>query len=258
MIKTFGIICIPFICLATLLIIFTPLNYTIFTVLNQAFPSKTLWMTITNIGDGIFLGCILFIALRTHKQLLTKAIICAIFIHYTIKFTKSFFEILRPEHTTDIPSLITLGPALALNNYAMPSGHTASIFMAVLFIAVAYRLQSWKFWLLIACACLVGTSRIAIGAHWPADVCAGAVIGIFFGLLCANEKWNFRHATIEYLTLAFYLPFIYFAIRHIKDIHDTTSLINESPFILAGLISLVVWLLNVKSYFNIKTPVTEK
>ncbi|WP_189419741.1 phosphatase PAP2 family protein [Cellvibrio zantedeschiae] len=211
-------------------------------------------MTITNIGDATFLSCALLIALHNHKRLLTNAVICGVFIHYTIKFTKNIFAVLRPEHTLDLTNLITLGPALKLDNYAMPSGHTASAFMAVIFIASAYQLRSWKLWLLISYACLVGISRIAVGAHWPADVFAGAVIGIFFGLLCTHEKWNITHIAVQYLTLALYLPFIYIAIHRVKSIHDATSLINEGAMVLAGILGLAIWLLSVKSHFNKKTP----
>lgn len=254
MTKVFGLLCIPFLLLAILLSIFTPLNHAIFIAINQALPSSAFWMTITNIGDSTFLSCALFIALCNNKRLLTNLVICGIFIHYTIKLTKNLFAIARPEHTPDLINVITLGPALQLDNYAMPSGHTASAFMAAIFIAVAYQLHGWKLWLMIGYACLVGISRVAVGAHWPADVCAGAVIGIFFGLLCTNEKWNFTHIAVQYLTLALYLPFIYIAIHRVKNIQDTTSFINESVMVLAGVVGLAIWLLTLKSYFNKKAP----
>lgn len=253
MTKTFSLLCIPFLFLALLLSIFTPLNHATFSVINKAFPSSALWMTITNIGDATFLSCALFIALRNNKRLLINAIICGIFIHYAIKFTKNFFAILRPEHTENVVNAITLGPALNLNNYAMPSGHTASGFMAAIFITSAYQLRGWALWLIIGYAFLVGISRIAVGAHWPADVCAGAVIGIFFGLLCTYKKWDFTHTAVQYLTLALYLPFIYLAIHRVKNIHDATSFINESVMVLAGIAGLAMWLLTVKSYFNKKS-----
>lgn len=254
MTKIFSLLCIPFISLAILFSIFTPLNHATFTALNHVLPAKALWMTITNIGDATFLSCALFISLHNNKRLLSNAIICGIFIHYTIKFTKNFFGIVRPEHTPDLINLITLGPVLKLDNYAMPSGHTASAFMAAIFIASAIQLRGWKLWLMISYACLVGISRIAVGAHWPADVCAGAVIGIFFGLLCTHPKWNFTHIAVQYLTLALYLPFIGIAIHRVKSIHDTTTLINESVMVLAGVVGLAIWLRAVKSSLHKKSP----
>lgn len=254
MTKTFSFLCIPFISLAILFSLFTPLNHAAFIAINHALPAKALWMTITNIGDATFLSCALFIALYSNKRLLTNAVICGIFIHYTIKFTKNFFAIVRPEHTPDLINLITLGPALKLDNYAMPSGHTASAFMAAIFIASAFQLRGWKLWLIVGYACLVGISRIAVGAHWPADVCAGAVIGIFFGLVCTHQQWNFTHTAVQYLTLALYLPFICIAIHRVKTIHDTTSFINESVMVLAGILGLAIWLLAVKSSFHKKSP----
>lgn len=258
MAKTLGLLCIPLIILAILLSIFTPINHALFILLNQAFPSKILWMTVTNTGDAIFIGCLLFIVLHKNMRLLTNALLCGLLIHYTIKFCKSFFAVLRPENTADIAPVITLGPALDLQNFAMPSGHTASAFMAVIFIAHAYKFKNWKLWMLFTYAVLIGISRIAVGAHWPADLFAGAVIGILIGLLCTHERWNFKHIAVEQVTLALYLPFILLAVSRVKHVHDTTSLTNESPMILAGLIAFVVWVLSVHMYFNKKRAVIEQ
>ncbi len=58
---------------------------------------------------------------------------------------------------------------------SMPSGHTITAFAFV--VAIGYFLPRWRAPLLV-CALLIGVSRVAVGAHYPADVVAGACIGI--------------------------------------------------------------------------------
>jgi len=66
---------------------------------------------------------------------------------------------------------------------AMPSGHALTAFAAA--TAIYFSLvpeRRLKFLWLFALAFGVGLSRVAVGAHWPADVAVGAALGIFSGL----------------------------------------------------------------------------
>lgn len=76
---------------------------------------------------------------------------------------------------------------------AMPSGHTITAFAAA--TAIYFSLapdRRLRFLWLFALAVGVGLSRIAVGAHWPADVSVGAAVGLFSGLsgawLCSRIK----------------------------------------------------------------------
>ena len=65
-------------------------------------------------------------------------------------------------------------------HYAFPSGHTSRAFA---FAAVlGQQLPMWR-WPLLGAAALISFSRIYIGAHYPADVIAGAALGVFITLL---------------------------------------------------------------------------
>ena len=72
---------------------------------------------------------------------------------------------------------------------SMPSGHTMTIAIVFALICAccselslpARRLRFVLGFLVIA----VGLARMASGAHWPADVCVGAGVGMLVGLFCA-------------------------------------------------------------------------
>ncbi len=64
--------------------------------------------------------------------------------------------------------------------HSMPSGHavTAGAVVAILWIAGGrYWRRPWVFAGMVVLALSIGVSRIATGAHWPADVVAGAALG---------------------------------------------------------------------------------
>ncbi len=58
---------------------------------------------------------------------------------------------------------------------AFPSGHASFYFaLATALIILNYR---WKWWVL-AGVIIMGVARIFVGVHWPADILAGAIVGI--------------------------------------------------------------------------------
>ena len=59
--------------------------------------------------------------------------------------------------------------------HSMPSGHTTVTFAGLVMIgmlAPRFKPLTWTL------ACLVGFSRVCIGAHWPSDVILGAFVGM--------------------------------------------------------------------------------
>lgn len=104
--------------------------------------------------------------------------------------TKHLFARVRPEVLSD-----------PLTSYSMPSGHASGSFALFLTLAVlAGRGQPQRMrltWLLLGClpALTIALSRVYLGAHWPTDVLAGAMLA---ACVCAASLWlSQRQAPLE-------------------------------------------------------------
>jgi len=75
----------------------------------------------------------------------------------------SFFQYGRPE------------------NGSFPSGHAAGAFAVATVFAEQYRETRWVPWVAYGTATLIGTSRIALGRHFPSDVLVGGLLGNSIG-----------------------------------------------------------------------------
>jgi len=66
---------------------------------------------------------------------------------------------------------------------SFPSGHTSQIFFLATLMTQHFHPNWWIVLLLYAVASLVGITRMYVGAHYPRDVLAGAILGTAWGLL---------------------------------------------------------------------------
>ena len=66
---------------------------------------------------------------------------------------------------------------------SFPSGHTSQAFFMATLMAQHFHVSIWGVCLLYAIALLVGITRMYVGAHYPRDVLAGAILGTAWGLL---------------------------------------------------------------------------
>jgi membrane-associated phospholipid phosphatase len=87
----------------------------------------------------------------------------------------------RPAAVFDAAQITIIGAKLTAHSF--PSGHTVSAFS---FVVAWLALLGWRALPIVVIAALAGFSRIAVGAHWPVDVLAGAMIGLLgAGSACA-------------------------------------------------------------------------
>ena len=121
----------------------------------------------------------------------------------------------RPAAVVDNSQMHILGERLEL--VSMPSGHTLTAFAVASGIYFALPVaRRWRHSWLFVLAAAVGLSRVAVGAHWPGDVAAGASLGLLSGMLgnlllvrmapkhCQPTAWSLR--LVALLVLAAVYP----------------------------------------------------
>ncbi|MGF0241843.1 bifunctional DedA family/phosphatase PAP2 family protein [Rhodococcus sp. IEGM1300] len=178
-------------------------------------------VTFTLIGE--FRNMLMFSAVLTGLLLITRQWRQAVFTCSTLlctalanTVTKHFFARMRPEVLSD-----------PLVSYSMPSGHASGSFALFLTLAVlAGRGQPPRMrltWLLLGClpALAIAISRVYLGAHWPTDVLAGAMLA---ACVCAASLWLSQRQTplnamppkVWWLVLpALVAMFAFFLLRHL-------------------------------------------
>jgi membrane-associated phospholipid phosphatase len=66
---------------------------------------------------------------------------------------------------------------------SFPSGHTSQAFFMATLVSQHFHANAWVVFVLYALALTVGITRMYVGAHYPRDVIAGAILGSVWGFL---------------------------------------------------------------------------
>jgi membrane-associated phospholipid phosphatase len=160
----------------------------LFTAINlqaRALPDW-FWSMLTLFGDTAVLLVGLSPLLLWRRQALVAAIAAIPAGGLMSVSAKRLADAPRPAAVLDAAQFHLIGPTLNLHSF--PSGHTITAFAAasaVLAVILPGKKPIRMALLaaaIIALAAAVGLSRIAVGAHWPRDVLAGALFGWLAGL----------------------------------------------------------------------------
>jgi membrane-associated phospholipid phosphatase len=137
-------------------------------------------LAVTQIGNGVTPLVIAFIFYQSGDQRLAYILIlgtitlwlCVELVKAIIRRTRPFIRLAQ----TRVVGLRAFGRSF-------PSGHTSqSFFLAVLLIQ-HFHASFWLALALYAIALMVGVTRMYVGAHYPRDVLAGAILGSVWGYL---------------------------------------------------------------------------
>lgn len=136
---------------------------------------------ITALGDGGFVAiavCILFMFFKkTRKVGITAGlslVLEAIIVNLTIK---KLVARTRPFIVNEAINYITTRPS----DNSFPSGHTGSVFAVA---SVIFFMMPKKAGIpAMILASLIALSRLYVGVHYPTDIIAGFLVGMFTGFL---------------------------------------------------------------------------
>lgn len=165
-------------------------NRTLFVVLYHAVhvvPASMyafFWESATYAGDGLAAVVLATLFLRWRVDVALAAFVATIpvvgaFTHGI----RAFISVDRPPLVLSNLDLAVLGPVLQHGSF--PSGHSATGAALAGVAVLAIRSTGWRI-VFVMLACVIGLSRIAVGVHWPVDVC----VGFAGGWLSAWIAWQ--------------------------------------------------------------------
>ena len=138
----------------------------------------------TNLGDGFFTVAIILLLLITRRFFFAWQILTAFLISgLLVQILKNLIYSPRPKEFFKLKEHIYLIEGVThTGSSSFPSGHAASAFALATLLALFAKNKKIGCLYLLAAA-LVGYSRIYLSQHFPLDVMAGALIGVFVALL---------------------------------------------------------------------------
>lgn len=137
-------------------------------------------LAVTQFGNGVTPAIIAFIFYRSGDQRLAYILILGtITLWLCVELVKAIIRRSRP--------FIRLNQARVVGLRAVgrsfPSGHTSQSFFLASLLVQHFHAPFWLAMPLYAVAMVVGVTRMYVGAHYPRDVLAGAILGSVWGYL---------------------------------------------------------------------------
>jgi membrane-associated phospholipid phosphatase len=143
-------------------------------------------LAVTQIGNGITAlagGLVLYLA--GDRLVAYELILGTLTLWIVVELVKALVQRSRPVFRVTQARIVGY-PA---RGRSFPSGHTSQAFFMATLMAGHFHTSSWVAFLMYAFALLVGITRMYVGAHYPRDVLAGAILGSAWGLLGVLVDW---------------------------------------------------------------------
>ena len=139
-----------------------------------------LMVAFTQIGNGITsLGLALALFLANDHLLCYEMILGTLTLWMVVELVKFLIHRSRPFILLVQARIVGFRPS----GRSFPSGHTSQAFFLATLITQYSHASFWIVLILYALAVMVALTRMYVGAHYPRDVLAGAILGTAWGLL---------------------------------------------------------------------------
>jgi membrane-associated phospholipid phosphatase len=149
--------------------------------------SRPVWLDwsmlgFTQIGSGFAALVIgLFLYLTGNRLAAYELILGTLTLWIVVELVKTIVRRSRPFISVTKARII----GYRSTGRSFPSGHTAQAFFVATLMVSHFHPNAWVAFFLYTVALLVGITRMYVGAHYPRDVLAGAILGFSWGLLGA-------------------------------------------------------------------------
>jgi membrane-associated phospholipid phosphatase len=208
------------------------------------------WAT-TNLGGDAFVVLLILLAAERQSGNITSWIFKTWLVGALVaQVIKNLFPVPRPGLVIGLEQLSLIDNPPVLSG-SMPSGHALAAVSCGLILGalIVFRKQNLVWLFAIALVTLiVAWSRVAVGAHWPADVIAGA--GLAFLLVPLTWTWEKRHSWNKWFQQKSGILFLIF-IQLMIVVH--LLLLPSDYFFVQGVQLFFCAIALVKVYFLAKT-----
>ncbi len=138
-----------------------------------------LMLAVTQLGNGLASVILAVIVYWKTPLLAYEILLGTITLWLVVELLKFLVRRSRPFIRVTETRIV----GLRARGRSFPSGHTSQAFFAATLLIQFFEVNVWIAVLLYTVAVLVAITRMYIGAHYPRDVLAGAVLGTVWGLL---------------------------------------------------------------------------
>jgi len=141
----------------------------------------------TQLGSGFAPPAIaLVLFFRDERYLADELILGSLTLALVVELAKAIFRRSRPFVRLAQTRIVGYRP----RGRSFPSGHTSQAFFLATILA-QHTAGAWASLALYTLAVLVAVTRMYVGAHYPRDVLAGAILGSVWGAISAVIDQNF-------------------------------------------------------------------
>ncbi len=146
---------------------------------HSGWMDPVMWLA-TQAGNLVVaLGSAGLFAVLNYRRLAVEVILGTLTLLLLVETTKALTDRARPFLALEQTRVI----GWRERGRSFPSGHSAQTFFLVTLLVHQFQLAIGPAVALYAVAGLVGFTRVYVGAHYPRDVIAGAVLGSVWGVL---------------------------------------------------------------------------